>query len=78
MAGGILEPRPPDGGCHGCGAPRGAVGRAMVARPGAGGLFWLCTDCATVATRRRDFVDEYARRSGLPPARGGDAAARGP
>jgi len=67
MSGWTMKPRKPGGGCEGCGEPRGAVLQALMARPSAGRTLWLCTGCARIAARRQEFVDDYARRCGLPP-----------
>ena len=65
MSGWTTKPRKPGTGCHGCSEPRGTIPQALIGRPTAGHAIWLCTRCAKVATRRQDFVDEYARRCAL-------------
>jgi len=72
MSGWTTKPRQPGGGCHGCAEPRGAIPQALIGRPPGGYALWLCTGCARLAARRQEFVDDYARRCGLPPDERGE------
>ncbi len=66
MSGWTTKERKAGAGCYGCHQERGAVVQAFSARINRVGILWLCAGCAQSGTQRQSFIDEYARRLGLP------------